>query len=59
MKTDTLDQAKLSAEIAKLMAETNNLNASTRKFTVEAILYPFVAGSATAGAIIAITKLFL
>jgi len=57
MNTETQDMAqlnqdKVSAEIAKLMAETVKINSENR-------WYPFVVGSGVTLAVVAIVKIFL
>ena len=47
-----LNQDKVSAEIAKLMAETVKINSENR-------WYPFVVGSGVTLAVVAIVKIFL
>lgn len=52
-----MDVARIEAEIGKLMAETVKLNAEAAKMTTERHWYPFAAGAAFMGAVIAIVKL--
>jgi len=54
-----LELDELHARIVKMAAETAKLHAETIKISTENKWYPFVAGAAFTGAIVAITKLFL
>ena len=51
--------ANLVADTAKLVAEGRALDAQTAKARVETILYPFAAGGAFVGAIIAGFAIFI
>jgi len=55
----TLDIAKIEAEIGKLMAETVKLNAEAAKLQRESKFYPFIAVAAFITGIVAVARLFM